>query len=419
MFKARLGMIGCRKHKTIRAFFAAFAIVALLLSLAACKGKHKHTYAEEYSYDAENHWRPATCEHREEKRDLGIHKFGAAGDNTCQTCGYQAIQLRVTANTENPKYVRTQLIHDMLKLAFVSGEDPKDIQWVPAEKKHIESYTIADGQITVTVSAVADNIKHTAEITVPLEESPIGVEAFFAQNADNTYMLSGVVVGFSTTANNDEVILADKQTGKLVSVTKLGKGRLLYGGYCLPGVEIGDEIIIPVTLVKEKESDTSANSAKIYAEYQGGTDYQTAVVSKNNQVKYSEDSVLIDSQADLETFLSAGNRENNHYKMVKFKGKLNFVMDSTYENYNFWFSEKQAKLEKDIQIDNITPCFNDPALYYTTGSNFSDLVLGEAHQAAIDYKNPHSAEVEITAVYLGGYTSFGQFLILDESWVTK
>lgn len=35
MFKVRLGMLGCRKHKTIRAFFATIAIVALLLSLAA------------------------------------------------------------------------------------------------------------------------------------------------------------------------------------------------------------------------------------------------------------------------------------------------------------------------------------------------------------------------------------------------
>jgi hypothetical protein len=53
------------------------------------------------------------------------------------------------------------------------------------------------------------------------------------------------------------------------------------------------------------------------------------------------------------------------------------------------------------------------------GTNFSDLVLGTSHQAAIDYKNPSTAEVEIAAVYLGGCKSFAQFLILDQSWVTK
>ena len=74
---------------------------------------------------------------------------------------------------------------------------------------------------------------------------------------------------------------------------------------------------------------------------------------------------------------------------------------------------------KDIQIDNITPCFNDPSLSYTVGMNFSELVLGQPHLAAINYKNPLSAEVEITAVYLGGNKKFAQFLILDQSWVTK
>ena len=416
MFKFRLSMIGCHKHKTIRAFFAAIAIVVLLLSLAACKGKHKHTYAEEFSYDAENHWRPATCEHKEEKRDFDAHKLEGG---ICKTCGYQTISLQVKTNADNQKYVRTQPIHEMLKLGFAYGENQSDIQWVQAQKNNIESYTIADGQITVTVSAVADNIKHTAEIKMPLDESTVDVETFFAKNTGDACMLNGVVAGFSTTGNNNEVVLADKQTGKLVSVIKMGTGKLLHGGYCLPGVEIGDEIVIPVTLVKEKQSETSANSAKVYAEYMGGTDYQAAVVSKNNQIKHATDSVLIESQADLQAFLSAANRENNHYKTVKFKGKMNFVMDATYENYNFWFSEKEVKLRNDVVIDNVAPCFNDPALYYTLGTNFSNLVLGASHQAAIDYKNPHSAEVEITAVYLGGCTSFGQFLILDETWVTK
>lgn len=412
-------MVKFHLERKCRAVFLLVVFAVSLLCLTACKGKHKHTYAEQFSYDAENHWRQATCEHKEEKGDLGAHQYGETGARKCSICGYQAVSLQVKTNTENQKYVRTQWIHDMLKLGFAYEKDQSDIQWVQAQKNNIESYTVSNGAITVKVCATVSNIKHTAEITIPLEESPIGVETLFAQNSDNTYMLNGVVVGFSTTANNNEVVLADKQTGKLISVTKMGEGKLLYGGYSLPGVEIGDEIIIPVTLIKEKQSSDSANSAKIYAEYKGGTEYQTAVVSKNNQIRYADASVIIDSQADLEAFLSAANRENNHYKIVKFKGKMNFVMDSTYENYNFWFSEKQAKVEEDIQIDNITPSFHDPSLFYTTGLNFSNLVFGAPHQAAIDYKNPLSTEVEITAVFLGGCKSFGQFHILDGSWVTK
>lgn len=401
--------------------------VASLLCLAACKNKdqqaqgetaaHVHTYVEQFSYDTENHWRQATCEHKEEKGDLGAHQYG--GDQKCTVCGYQSVTFHVKTDAEGQKYVRTQPIYDMLKIGFAYGGNADNVQWAQAQKHNIESYTISNGQITVKVSAVSGNIKHTKEITVPMEESPIDVETFFAQKAGDTYMLNGVVAGFSTTSTNNEVVLADKQTGKLVSVIKMGAGRLLYGGYSLPGIAIGDEITIPVSLVKEKQASNSANSAKIYAEYKGGIDYHTAVVSKNNQVKFADAEVVIDSQADLVAFLSAGSRENNHYKIVKFKGKMNFVMDSSYDNHNFWLGTKSATAVTDIQIDNITPCFNGPSIYYTIGSDFSELVLGKPYQAAVNYTNPHSAEVEITAVFLGGNTKFAQFLILDQSWVTK
>jgi len=413
-------------HKgSYRILSAILAGTALLSCLTGCEKKesqdqtptHVHTYAEQYSYDAENHWRLAGCEHKEEKADLGAHQFGA--DRKCTVCGYQAVTLLVKTNTENQKYTRTKPIDEMLKLGFAYGDNAADVQWVQAQKTNIEGYTISNGQITVKVSAMANYMQYTNEITVALEEAPIGVEAFFAQPEGGSHMLQGIVAGFSTTANNNEVVLADKETGRLISVTKMGTGKLLYGGYVLPGVEIGDEIIVPVSLVKEKQSADSANSTKIYAEYTGGTEYQTAVASKGNAVKYATDAVLIDSQADLQSFLSAANRENNHYKTVKLKGKMNFVMDATYENQNFWFSDKTVKNATEVQIDKITPCFNDPCLAYTTGMNFSSLVLGKPHQAAVDYKNPITADVEITAVFLGGNTKFAQFLILDQSWVTK
>ena len=230
--------------KNIRAVSLVFVLVISLLCLSAC-GKHKHTYAEAFSYDAENHWRQAICEHREEKKDFGAHQFTETGD-TCKTCGYQTVSLQVKTNTENTEYIRTQPVFDMLQLGFVYGGNTDDVKWVSAQQNNIDSYTISKGVITVKVSAVLDNIRYTNEITVSMDESPIGVEAFFAKNAGDTCVLNGIVAGFSTTGNNNEVVLADKQTGKLVSVIKMGTGKLLYGGYYLPGVEIGDEIIIPV-----------------------------------------------------------------------------------------------------------------------------------------------------------------------------
>lgn len=406
-------MISKRKYQV---FFAVIMIAALLLGLTACKRKHKHTYAEQFSYDAENHWHPATCEHTEEKQDFAAHKME---DGTCKTCGYQTVTLQVKLEEANAKYVRTTPLCELLQLGFAYGSDTANVQWVQAKENNIESYTISDGKITVQVSAAVNYIQYTAEITVPMEETVIGVDAFFAQNTDNTCLLNGVVAGFASVGTHNEVVLADKQTGRLVNVRQMGEGKLLYGGYYLPGVEIGDEIIVPVAMVKEDQSANTANSAKVYALYKGGTDYKAAVVSKKNEIKYPTESVLIDSQADLEAFMAVGNRENNHYKVVKFQGKMNFVMDTGYENYNFWFDGHEVNGKGNIQIDKITPCFNDPAISYTNGMSFSELVLGKAYQASIDYKNPISADVEITAVFLGGSTTFGQFLILDGSWVAK
>ena len=49
--------------------------------------QHEHTFAAEWSNDAENHWHNSTCEHTDEKADLAAHKDGDK-DNLCDACGY-------------------------------------------------------------------------------------------------------------------------------------------------------------------------------------------------------------------------------------------------------------------------------------------------------------------------------------------
>ncbi|MBO4982732.1 MAG: hypothetical protein J6D23_01620 [Clostridia bacterium] len=46
---------------------------------------HEHTFATEYSYDEENHYYAATCEHSDEKSGVEAHSYDAAGN--CK-CGY-------------------------------------------------------------------------------------------------------------------------------------------------------------------------------------------------------------------------------------------------------------------------------------------------------------------------------------------
>ena len=65
------------------------------------KQGHAHTYAEAWSYDSDNHWHAATCEHTDSKGSFGGHVFGewtTISDSTesehgikqrvCSTCGY-------------------------------------------------------------------------------------------------------------------------------------------------------------------------------------------------------------------------------------------------------------------------------------------------------------------------------------------
>ncbi len=47
--------------------------------------EHEHTYSNEYSYDAQSHYYKATCEHKEEVKDVEPHTFDEKGD--CK-CGY-------------------------------------------------------------------------------------------------------------------------------------------------------------------------------------------------------------------------------------------------------------------------------------------------------------------------------------------
>lgn len=49
--------------------------------------QHEHTFATEWSQDAENHWHGSTCDHTDEKADLAAHKDGDR-DDLCDVCGY-------------------------------------------------------------------------------------------------------------------------------------------------------------------------------------------------------------------------------------------------------------------------------------------------------------------------------------------
>ena len=77
-------------------------VVAMCVSLGAllssCAG-HDHTYSTEWSSDAENHWRPATCEHTEEKKSFAPH-YDADSDGKCDVCDYEVAKTDDSGNNK-------------------------------------------------------------------------------------------------------------------------------------------------------------------------------------------------------------------------------------------------------------------------------------------------------------------------------
>ena len=65
---------------------SAVLVLGLAFAMSSCK-RHEHEYEGQWSTDATNHWHKATCEHTDEKSDLGAHVDGN-NDGACDVCNY-------------------------------------------------------------------------------------------------------------------------------------------------------------------------------------------------------------------------------------------------------------------------------------------------------------------------------------------
>ncbi len=384
---------------------------------------HEHTFSSEWSYDNNYHWKAVTCECEGNLVSKTSHQLGNVqkGNDgkwslTCSGCGYKdgILQIRSVSNTS---YTRTSDIYKSLQYRYYSVDKKAYSKWTYIQKENVESVTATADSVTVKVTAGLYNQKYTKELTLPIVETVRSVSQVLSSSVNKNYSVNGIVVGFTSTYMEREMLLADKTDGKLITVTKIGEGSVLHGGYDSKGIEVGDEVILPVKLVKVAQSTTSASSNKLHAEFTGGVLYETAVISKNNALPNISVDVEITDQEQLKDFLSSSNRSKNIYKTVKIKGELNFTLGTTHEVYYFWFSGESITSETRTKIDGMSPVFLNPAIYYSTGKSFGELVFDNPQASSFDYSDPLYCDVEIIAVYLGGNSSYNQFLILDESWV--
>ena len=75
-------------NKIIAIVAASVIVVGTTCAVVLPIALHEHSYADEWSCDAENHWHDATCKHEDEKSDSAAHTYANACDASCDVCGY-------------------------------------------------------------------------------------------------------------------------------------------------------------------------------------------------------------------------------------------------------------------------------------------------------------------------------------------
>ncbi len=316
--------------------------------------------------------------------------------------------IQVEIKDSDAVYVRTDDVSKYLTLKIVYEDDSFSSEYA-VSKDNVKSIDIDQGVATVTVAVVISNVEYQDVVTIAVSEEASTVSQVLSATVGEEYMLNGIVVAFATTIDQNEVIIADKAGDKYISVVGLGNGDIYNGTYYVNGIDVGYEITVPITL---KKSDAGANANKLYAEYLGGSNASISVVSKNNTIQTATDKVVIDSNDDLTELLSG----DNQYKVVVLRGEMNFVVDNTYELYDFWFYDSEATEISEIAINGLTPSFSNASCYYTNGKLFNEILFGGS-AASTDFNNPHNVIKEITALYLGGNQTHAQFAILSENAV--
>lgn len=286
--------------------------------------------------------------------------------------------------------------------------------WYEISDGDIESITIDGAEASINLSLFINNEILEKTVKLPVADEFVSVKTLKEGTIDESYLVNGVVIAIATTVSRNEVIIADKETKDIISVSGLETSGNVHGMTLDMDIEVGDEIIVPVVL---KESTLTSDSGKLYAAFNGGSHIYNTVVSKENVVTLDySNPLVVDSQADLVNMLSSNNRGNNVYQVVKLVGQMNFITYQSSRHFRFWFEDGNIDNYNDQKIEgNMSPCFCDGIQYYTTGKNFAELVFGDPNFVSEDWANPATQVVEIYALFIGGNGYYHEFVILDNT----
>ena len=303
---------------------------------------------------------------------------------------------------EGAGYTPTQNASEYLEFNYVYSDDSISDKF-SLNEDNITSVTVNGNIVTITVTVTVYNVEYTDTCTIDVDNSGMSVTEFLTAQEGNDVTLNGIVVGFATNIDQNEVILTDGTN--FVSVVGLGGGDVVNGSYYLNGIDIGDEISI---LAKPQTSTVGANNGKVYAEYAGGSDTAVSVLSKDNDISINSTEEITNTET-LTSFLTT----SEQYTVVTLNAEMNFVMDENYELYNFWlYDDADATSLEGIKVDDLIPTFSGVSTQMNAGQTFSKLMIN-GNASSQDYANPHNAFKAVTALYLGGNETYAQFVILS------
>lgn len=321
---------------------------------------------------------------------------------------------------ENFLYTRTMDLSSHVEYREVYSDDTYE-EWAQLSEEDLINYTIEDDQLKVTASLLIKNKEWIKEITIPVKDDYISVDTLLTKDVDGTsHLVNGILVAITSTMSRTEYILQDKESDSFIGVSGLSGSGLIYE-YTLDvnGFEIGDELRLPVKLVRAKTENQYSDSNKLYAEFAGGNILSTAVVTKDNTFSSDKDNaIVINNQEELVNFLDATNRSDNFYKLVKFHGKMRYIYYANSKHYRFFFDENIKTLAGQL-IDNCSPCFANGTQYYTTSNTIGEMLFNDKDYAPASWDNPGTATKDIYALFIGGNTYYHEFVILSADDVNE
>ncbi len=299
----------------------------------------------------------------------------------------------------------------------IYSDGTKDTEWDKVTNEDYVNYAIEGSELKINLSLLVKNREFERQITINMGSPIQTVSTLLEKNPGETYMLEGTLVAITTTISRAEYIIID-DNGKMIGIAGLnGSGAI--NDYTLDtnGYAIGDKIRVPVQLVATATLSQNSDSNKVYAQIVSNGVIEPEILSHDNIYAINKsEAVTISNQAELTNFLSAANRNDNFYKVVRLTGKLNYVCYSG-KQYRFFFDDSITSLAAQ-KIDNCSPCFCNGSQYYTTDCMFGELIGKSSDFNPTSWTNPEKSFKDIYAVFIGGNTYYHEFVILSSLDVT-